>query len=128
MTLERNTPLKRGKELKRTEFKRKPPKERKTKRRPRQPGFTEETKARVRRRSANRCEAHSSVCTGRAGHFHHRKLRRSGDHSVENCLHVCTSCHDFMHLNRLLAYAMGWIVHQWNDPAEVAVRRGDAIR
>lgn len=120
--LKRKTPLvarstlKRGKPIARQRMKRTPPK----------PGFTEETKATVRRRSGNRCEARSSVCTGRAEHFHHRKLRRFGDHRVVNCLHVCSACHDYMHLKRVMAALMGWIVSGQKDPADVPVRQGDA--
>lgn len=112
--LKRYTPLKRGKPMARQRMKRTPP----------PPGFSEETKAKVRRRSGNRCESKSSVCTGRADHFHHRKSRRFGDHRDVNCLHACTSCHDYMHRFPVLARLMGWIVHSTLDPADVPVRAG----
>lgn len=88
------------------------------------PGFTEETKAHVRRRSGNRCEARSSRCTGKASHFHHRKLRRFKDHRDVNALHVCAQCHDYMHANRIMAKLMGWICDSSRDPADVPVRLG----
>lgn len=113
--LKRKTPLKRGKPMARQRMRRTPP----------PPGFTEETKGRVRRRSANRCEAKTSVCTGRAEHFHHRKLRRFGDHRDVNCLHVCIACHDYIHGHSVMARLMGLMVHSTLDPAEVPVRAGD---
>lgn len=125
--LKRKTPLKAGKPLARTEWKRRRPKQKKS--RPklkRDNEFPEIVKAAVRRRSGNRCEMQSSVCTGRAVHFHHRKLRRFGDNREVNCLHACTACHDFAHLHRVLAELMGWIVRSTQDPAKVPVRKGDA--
>lgn len=88
------------------------------------PGFTEETKGQVRRRSGNRCEARATGCTGDAHHFHHRKLRGHGDHSVENCLHVCASCHGHIHARPAKSYLMGWLVHAWQEPRDVLIKRG----
>lgn len=116
--IERRVPLKRStKPLARSRIKRKPAAH----------GFPEQTRMAVRRRSGGRCEAGASPCTGHAQHFHHRKLRRAKDHTEANCLHVCNACHMFMHENRLLAYAMGWIVHQHHEPHEIVVKRGDGV-
>jgi hypothetical protein len=114
----RRTPIKRGKPIARSRIKRKPAPH----------GFPERTRMAVRRRSGGRCEAGASPCVGTASHFHHRKLRRSKDHSESNCLHVCSACHEFMHRNPLLARVMGWIVSQEHDPTEIAVKRGDGLR
>lgn len=117
--LKRKTPIKRGKPMARQRMKRT---------RPTGGEFSEETKAKARRRSGNRCEARSSVCTGRADHFHHRKLKGMGGRSVDNrlvnCLHACNACHDYMHKHSVLARLMGWIVHSTLDPADVPVRVG----
>lgn len=86
-------------------------------------GFPEETRMAVRRRSAGRCESRLAVCTGDAAHFHHRKLRRHKDHSVVNCLHVCSACHTDIHAHPTKSYLMGLLVHSWLDPADVPVRR-----
>lgn len=124
--LKRSGPPKR-----RAELKRRPPKSsgrrkpyRKPKGSPRD--FDEQTKAAARRRSGGRCEANSSRCTGRAAHFHHRQSRRHGDQRLENCLHVCLECHDYIHFGSpTVAYVMGWMVHSYDDPAEIPLRRGD---
>ena len=108
--------MKRSKPLKRSRMKRKPPPH----------GFPEEVRMSVRRRSGGRCETHSRACTGEAHHFHHRKLRRHKDHSAVNCLHVCTSCHRYIHdVMGEAAYLMGWLVRSFEDPAEIPVRKGE---
>lgn len=86
--------------------------------------FTAEVVDEVLERSGGACEALiSSVCVGTGQAFHHRKLRRHGDHSAANCLHVCRPCHDFIHANVEVAYGVGLLVHSWDDPAAVAVAR-----
>lgn len=87
-------------------------------------GFTEETKARVRRRSGNQCEVRGEGCTHKAYEFHHRKLRRFGDHTPENCLHACLACHHYIHANPELSYVMGWLVPSYKEPIKVPVLRG----
>lgn len=120
--LKRKTPLGRGKPMARQRMKRTKPSGKGE--------FPETVKAQARRRSGNRCEARSSVCTGRAERFHHRKLKgmggRSVDNSIENCLHVCDSCHTYMHAHSIMARLMGWIVHSTLEPADVPVRLGAA--
>lgn len=119
--LKRKTRITRGKPMARQRMKRTPPTGKGE--------FPEEVKAQARRRSANRCEARSAVCTGRAERFHHRKLKGMGGRSVDNrlvnCLHCCNACHLYMHAHGVLARLMGWIVHSTLDPANVPVRPGD---
>ena len=119
--LKRKTPIARGKPIARQRMKRTKPSDKGE--------FPETVKAQARRRSGNRCEARSSVCTGKAERFHHRKLKGMGGRSVDNrpvnCLHVCNACHLYMHAHSVLARLMGWIVHSTLDPAEVPVRPGD---
>lgn len=112
--LTRRTGLKRSSTLKRSQMRRKPP----------PPGFSEETKAAVRRRSGNVCEL--SGCSERAVHFHHRKLRRFGDHRDVNCLHLCLWHHEAIHANPGKSYLLGWLVRSTLDPAVVPVKRADA--
>lgn len=79
----------------------------------------------VRQRSGGKCEVGSSVCTrGDASEFHHRKLRRYKDHSSVNCLFACKPCHGHIHANPSMSYLLGWLVHGWDEPAEVPVKRG----
>lgn len=115
--LVRRTPLKRSqKPIRRS---------RQSQKRKRPPGFSEETKAFVRRRSGNKCEARAEGCTGKATQFHHRQLREHGDHRDVNCLHVCAWCHiPVIHGHPELSYVMGWLVPSYMDPAEVPVLRG----
>lgn len=127
----RKTPLKRKTELRaRSQLKRgKPLARSRAKRRSgrnTESEFPETVKAVVRRRSGNRCEVRSSVCTGRAVDFHHRKSRRFHDNRAVNCLHVCISCHRYLEQYRTMAKLMGWIVHSTLDPADVPVRPGGA--
>ena len=89
-------------------------------------GFSDEVKMQARRRSKGVCEAGSSQCTGKAAHFHHRKLRRHNDHRLVNTLHVCSHCHAYIHdIAPIVAYAMGWLVNSWLEPGEVPVKHGD---
>jgi hypothetical protein len=95
---------------------------RQSQKRKRPTGFTDETKARVRRRSANQCEIPG--CPRKGEHFHHRKLRRFGDHSHENCLHVCGVHHTWIHANPEASYTLGYLVQSWRSPVEVPVLPG----
>ena len=115
--LKRKTPLKGRSATKRTAG---------PQRRPEPNGFPEATRVAARRRSGGRCEAKLRVCTETAAHFHHRKLRRHKDHTLANCLHVCSACHDHIHANPTKAYLMGMLVHEWLDPGEVPVKYGAA--
>lgn len=83
-------------------------------------GFSETVRQHVRRRSHGFCEVPS--CSKRANHFHHRKLRRFGDHRAVNTLHVCHEHHTWIHGNPEASYVLGYMVPSWQDPAEVPVR------
>jgi hypothetical protein len=73
----------------------------------------------VRERSQLRCEACASA---RAAHVHHRKLRRFGDHTLINLLHVCLECHNTIHANPTDSYDRGLLVHSFvEDPADILV-------
>lgn len=80
--------------------------------------FPADVKAMVKRRSMGICEIRTAGCQRIAVHFHHRKLRSAGGQGTfDNCLHVCTSCHDFAHANRAAAVENGWIVPSWGTAA-----------
>ena len=54
--------------------------------------------------------------------LHHRKLRRSKDHSVANLLFICEGCHRFIHAHPAHSYANGWLVHSYEDPTLIEVK------
>jgi len=79
----------------------------------------------VRRRSGGRCEARVECNGARAVLFHHRKRRAQGGRDTESILlHLCDPCHRFVHDRPALAYALGLLVHSWEDPELVAVHMG----
>lgn len=83
---------------------------------------SDEAVAAVRARSKGKCELRASPgCWGYAVSIHHRKLRRHHDHRPVNLLHTCVPCHTYAHDNPAEAYERGWLVHSWDDPAEVTV-------
>lgn len=86
---------------------------------------TPAVRAAVRDRSGGMCEARaSSRCDGVACHVHHRQLRRHGNHTPTNLLHVCTACHDAIHgplAASGVSYLRRWLLHTWEDPEEFPV-------
>lgn len=76
--------------------------------------FSDDVKGNVRKRAAFRCELCQNAPIEA---FHHRKLRRHGDNSEENCLGLCAKCHHLIHNDRInWAYRHGLILKSWNDP------------
>ena len=74
----------------------------------------EEVKALIRARGAHLCE----LCyQSPIQHFHHRQLRRSGDHTARNIVGLCNTCHTRCHGHVRWALDTGWIVSQYDDPA-----------
>jgi hypothetical protein len=56
------------------------------------------------------------VCTGRAQHRHHRKLRsRGGSNDPANLLDVCLRCHDYIHRHPKESIRRGWMLPSWAD-------------
>ena len=84
--------------------------------------FSPEVKSEVAHRSQGNCETRLDGCAGQASDFHHRLLRRWGDHTTANALHVCSPCHQTIHTIGEPAYRHGWLVHAWDDPATIPVR------
>ena len=76
----------------------------------REPSELSESRGVVLERSGGRCEARTEVCAHIARHVHHRQLRRFGDHSPANLLHVCLSCHNWIHANPARSYEAGWLL------------------
>ena len=70
-----------------------------------------------------RCELQiPEACGTGAMAIHHRKLRRSKDHSLPNLLLICLGCHHFIHTHPAQSYANGWLVKSFEDPTEVEVK------
>jgi len=102
--IKRNTPLKRGSSIKRSPIAKKPKKTEK--------GLAEARKAAFAR-SAGRCEAQWQGCQQSAQHAHHRLLRsQGGQHTADNLLSVCFSCHAYIHANPEQAYERGHMLHR----------------
>ena len=79
-------------------------------------------------RADGRCEVMNfPVCVGQAGPIHHRKI--SGrEHSVENCVHICKPCHDWIHAHPAVSYEQGWLIRMAHDPGEVPMKyRGRTV-
>lgn len=73
-------------------------------------------------RADGKCEVMiPGVCTFGVHHIHHRKI--SGrEHTVEGCVHICTSCHTYVHANPAWSYKRGYLVKMNYDPAQVPVQ------
>lgn len=59
-------------------------------------------------RSMGRCE----ICWDAPAWHRHHRLRQSqgGDNSLENLLHLCWNCHEFVHRYPALSYEQGWLL------------------
>lgn len=113
--------MKRSQPLRRTPFKRNPSKAIARASHPagKDADFTDATRDLVRRRCAGKCELAAPGCWGTGTQFHHRQLRRGGNHSPQNCLLLCLSCHNWVHAHVKTSLANGWLVSQYDDPATV---------
>lgn len=55
-------------------------------------------------------------------HRHHRKMRsQGGGDEPENIMLVSDELHRWIHANPGLAYARGWLVKSWENPAVIPV-------
>lgn len=76
----------------------------------------------IERRSLGLCEADTVVCSGRATMLHHRWRKGQGGVNREwNLLHVCPSCHTYIHDHPAESYAVGWLMKRWQGVAALAV-------
>ena len=82
-------------------------------------------------RAAGYCEVmFAAACTGRAEHLHHRKLRSQlGRHEVENLLHICHQCHNWIDAHPAASYERGFLVRGVREPAHhpVLYRNGKLL-
>jgi len=77
-------------------------------------GPTAAAKEAVRLRSRGYCEVGSvGRCRILGTQAHHRLMRsQGGGHEVDNLLHVCGPCHDYIHANPEYSYERGWLLHR----------------
>jgi 5-methylcytosine-specific restriction protein A len=76
----------------------------------------------VRIRDQGRCARCGAPCDGQ---WHHRRSRSVRDlltHSPANGLHLCATCHGWVHAHPFEARASGWIVSRYADPANEPVQ------
>ena len=95
-------------------------------------GATQETRTAVVMRGGFRCEICGGSLQGVDGmSIHHRKPRGMGGttdikiNSAANLMAICgsgtTGCHGWLESHREVAYEKGWLVHRYDDPAEIPV-------
>lgn len=77
-----------------------------------------------------RCEKNDELLYGERGRdwdIHHRRPRRMGGdprpdtNKASNLLVLCRGCHDEIESHRADAYVHGWLLHDGDSPATVAV-------
>lgn len=78
----------------------------------------------VGQRSGGQCEIQvTSVCTGQATDWCHRRARsQGGTWSPQNGLHGCRECHAWTHAHPSIARVNGWVCKSY-DPIDTGVRR-----
>ena len=102
-------------------------------------GASQETRIAVVLRSGYRCEICGGSLQGVDGmSVHHRKPRGMGGtvdikiNNASNLMAICgsgtTGCHGWLESHREEAYEKGWLVHRYDDPAEVAVELMQGVR
>jgi hypothetical protein len=101
----KRVPLRRRVPLKRTQWVRKPT--------PPQPGWAKAV-TEVRRRSGDRCEARTPLCTGVGQQTHHRLKRSQGGKADPAILmRICNHCDAFIEANPAISYERGWLIKSW---------------
>jgi hypothetical protein len=84
----------------------------------------------VRARDGHACKRCFRPLREDEGSIHHRQPRQMGGTKRPDvndlaalallCGSGTTGCHGWIESHRAEAYANGWLVHSWDDPAEVA--------
>ncbi len=85
----------------------------------------DETRRVVRRRSGGRCEIGWRGCEGTPYCYWRRQ---PGAQAPSGVLHACGACVAASRAHPGKALLMGVLVHEWLDPAEVMVKRGESAR
>jgi 5-methylcytosine-specific restriction enzyme A len=90
--------------------------------------FNEQVRETIYERAQGCCERCGS--SGSDWQIHHRRPRgmggtsRTDSGSAANALLLHPSCHEWVERNRSVAYDLGYLVHQQDDPCEVPVKLG----
>ncbi len=74
--------------------------------------------ASLQMRSGGLCEMGGRLHIGHDPH-HRRMKSQGGKDELANLIWVCRMHHDAIHLSPAIAYEKGWLVHSYDDPAEV---------
>jgi hypothetical protein len=68
-------------------------------------------------------------CSCPAADCHHRKPKGMGGTSdterafgLAGLISVCRECHSWIHAHPEISYEEGWLVHSWQDPADVPLK------
>jgi 5-methylcytosine-specific restriction enzyme A len=71
-------------------------------------------------------------CLRPAVDVHHRKPKQMGgtgnadtNFGAANLVSLCRPCHNCIHANPAESYQQGWLVHSWQDPADVPLKNPD---
>jgi hypothetical protein len=68
----------------------------------------------VRRRSGDRCEARTPLCTGTGQQTHHRlKRSQGGNADPAILLRICNLCDHYIETHPAIAYERGWLIRSW---------------
>lgn len=86
--------------------------------------------AKVRKEALARDDYHCRRCLKPATDVHHRKLKGMGGTSnrdvafgLPNLVSLCRECHTYIHAHPQYGYESGFLVHSWDDPAEIPIGR-----
>lgn len=84
-----------------------------------------ELRTQVRVRACGTCDW-CDLVLGDVFDAHHRKLRsRGGQDTLENLVALHHQCHMYAHEHVGEATSRGFMVHSWEDPADVPILAGD---
>lgn len=90
--------------------------------------FTKQVKLSCFNRDGEACARCGKGLLFQLAQFHHRRPRGAGGSSnpvvasTANCLTLCLECHAWVESHREVAFTCGFLVSQFRDPREVAVR------
>jgi 5-methylcytosine-specific restriction enzyme A len=82
----------------------------------------------AKKQAAARDEGRCRRCGRPATDVHHRRPKGMGGTSdlyirlgLANLVCLCRQCHDYIHAHPEEGYRTGFLVHSWDDPADVSL-------
>ncbi len=80
----------------------------------------------ARKAALDRDEGTCRRCWLPATDVHHRQVKGMGGtrnekiaYGLPNLVSLCRDCHRHVHMNVAESYKQGWLVHSWDDPADI---------